>query len=79
MNKAGETLDWGTFIREAHAAQQVLVVFDRINLDPSPASACTPGDLRERSIWLAPYWCAPIWDVSAGAGIAAAGTGAWHE
>ena len=50
-----------------------------ISLDPSPASACTPGDLRKRSIWLAPYWCAPIWDVSAGQGIAVAGTGAWHE
>jgi hypothetical protein len=49
------------------------------SLDPSPVSACTADDLRKRSIWPAPYWCASICDVSAGQGIDLAGTGAWHE
>jgi hypothetical protein len=43
MNEAGDPLDWATFIREAHAAQQVLVVFDRIKRAVALGASSAPS------------------------------------
>lgn len=43
MNEAGEPLDWATFIREAHAAQQVVVVFQRIKRAVALGASSAPS------------------------------------
>ena len=43
MNEAGEPLDWGTFTREAHAARQVIVIFDRIKRAVALGTSSSPS------------------------------------
>jgi hypothetical protein len=43
MNEAGEPLDWATFVREAHTARQVVVVFDRIKRAVALGASSAPS------------------------------------
>jgi hypothetical protein len=51
QSRPGEPLEWGDFIREAHAAQQAVVVFDRIRR--AVALGSSPAPTRDNAIEMA--------------------------